>query len=116
MKIKSFALSLVAATLLAGAGIAPVMAQGMHTPGIDNRQDNLRARIQQGVRSGQITQREASRLYQRQRRIAQHEVQAKSDGTVTRRERAELNRELTALRADVDRKLMNDRTARPMRN
>ena len=116
MKIKSFALSLVAATLLAGAGIAPVMAQGTYTPGIDNRQDNLRSRIQQGVRSGQITQREASRLYQRQRRIAQHEVHAKSDGSVSRRERSKLNRELSALRADVDQKLTNDRSARPMRN
>ncbi len=115
MKIKSLALSLVAATLLAGAGIAPAMAQGMRTPGIDNRQDNLHARIQQGVRSGDITQREASRLYQRERRIRQNEVHAKSDGSVSRSERAALNRDLSALRADVDRKLTNNRTARPMR-
>ena len=115
MKIKSLALSFVAATLLAGAGIAPVMAQGMRTPGVDNRQDNLHDRIRQGVRSGAITQREAGRLYQRERQIAQNEVRAKSDGSVSSRERAALNRDLNALRADVDRKLTNDRTARPMR-
>ena len=40
------------------------------TTGIDNRQLNISARIDEGVRSGRITQREARRLHDREREIA----------------------------------------------
>ena len=66
MKTKS---SLLIAVLAAFS--LPVLAQTAPakdpaaTPGIDKRQANQEARIQQGVQSGQLTQREAARLEDR---------------------------------------------------
>lgn len=111
MKIKSLTLSLFTAALLAGAGIAPAMAQGAGTPGINNQQNNIHARIEQGVRAGHITQREARQLYQRERQINRQEVRAKADGRVSASERTALRREVAALRAEVERKMANRRTA-----
>jgi hypothetical protein len=113
MKIKSITLSVVAATVLAGAGIAPALAQGVRTPHIDNQQENIHARIEQGVRRGAITQQEARRLYQRERSLDLRAARAKSDGRVSANERAALQRDLASLRADVDRKLMNRQTVHP---
>ena len=111
MNIKSLTLSLFTATLLAGAGIAPAMAQGVGTPGINNQQYNIHARIEQGIRAGYITQREARQLYQRERQINRQEARAKADGRVTANERSALRRDVSALRAEVERKMANRRTA-----
>jgi polyhydroxyalkanoate synthesis regulator phasin len=77
------------------------------TPGIDNRQNNISQRIDEGVRSGRITQREARRLLNRERNIAQHEATYKRDGVVTPQERRQLRDELARLNADVDRSMRN---------
>ncbi len=60
------------------------------TPGIDRRQANQEQRIDQGIASGQLTEREAARLERQQHRINRMEDQAKSDGVVTARERARI--------------------------
>ncbi|HSO46041.1 MAG TPA: hypothetical protein VLQ47_11050, partial [Rhodoferax sp.] len=77
------------------------------TTGIDNRQLNISARIDEGVRSGRITQREARRLHNRERTIASHEVSYKRDGVVTQQERRQLRNELAQLNTDVDRIMRN---------
>ena len=82
------------------------------TPGIDNRQLNISARIEEGVRSGSITQREARRLQVRERNIARHEATYKRDGVVTPQERRQLRNELTRLNDDVDRMMRNNRDYR----
>ena len=82
------------------------------TPGIDNRQLNISARIDEGVRSGRITQREARRLQNRERAIARHEAAYKRDGVVTPQERRQLRDELARLNADVDRMMRNNRNNR----
>ena len=61
------------------------------TPGIDARQANQERRIDQGVASGQLTQREAARLDRNENRIDRMENRAKADGVVTPRERARLH-------------------------
>lgn len=66
-------------------------AQSAETPGIDQRQANQERRIDQGVASGQLTEREANRLNRQQDRIDQMENKAKSDGVVTKKERARLH-------------------------
>jgi hypothetical protein len=66
-------------------------AQSAETPGIDQRQANQERRIDQGVASGQLTEREANRLNRQQGRINKMEDKAKSDGVVTAKERARLN-------------------------
>ena len=62
------------------------------TPGIDKRQANQQKRIDEGVASGSLTQKEADRLKAEQARNAKREEMAKADGVVTKKERAALER------------------------
>ena len=86
-----------------------VAAQPGNTNGIDHSQFNISERIDEGVRSGRITQREARRLQSRERDIARHEARFKRDGVVTSQERQQLQRELMSLRNDLERTLRNHR-------
>jgi hypothetical protein len=83
MKAQLFAAAL--ATFIA----VPAFAQA-NTPGIDQRQINQEQRIDQGVASGQLNQRETNRLERGQQRVDNMENRAKSDGVVTARERTRL--------------------------
>ena len=67
---------------------------GPRTPRINQRQHNQQQRIFGGVRSGELTRGEFWRLERNAREIRQDERQARADGVVTARERAELHREL----------------------
>lgn len=78
---------LIAAALTALT--VPAFAQ-TYTPGIDQRQMNQEQRIDQGIASGQLNQREAARLERGQDRVDAIENRAKSDGVVTARERARI--------------------------
>lgn len=60
------------------------------TPVIDQRQANQEKRIDQGIASGQLNQREANRLDREQNRIDRMENRAKADGVVTDKERARI--------------------------
>jgi uncharacterized membrane protein YebE (DUF533 family) len=60
------------------------------TPRIDQREANQSARIDQGVASGQLTQREATRMRAGQTHVLNMEDRAKADGTVTGKERARI--------------------------
>ena len=60
-------------------------------PVIDQRQANQEKRIDQGIASGQLNEREANRLNKQQEHINKMEDKAKSDGTVTKRERARID-------------------------
>jgi len=75
----------VLASLVAGAALAG-------TPRIDHREAMQRARISQGVRSGQLTRREQARLNAGQRRIHRAERRAAADGKFTRAERRRIER------------------------
>lgn len=77
------------------------------TPGIDNRQLNISARIDEGVRSGRLNRREARRLHNRERAIARHEAAYKRDGVVTPQERRQLRDELARLNANLARMMRN---------
>lgn len=57
---------------------------------VDIRQANQQERIDAGVTSGELTQREQKRLERDQKRIARAEGRAESDGVVTRKESARL--------------------------
>ena len=78
-------------SLIAAAAAVPVSAQTA-TPGADARQERQQQRIDQGVASGELTQREANRLERQQDRIQGMEEKAKADGVVTKQERKQLNR------------------------
>jgi hypothetical protein len=80
--------SLIAAVAMMIAG--PVLAG---TPVLDRREHNQRERIEQGVRSGELTRPETRRLVAGQRALRLDERAAKADGIVTARERARLQHE-----------------------
>ncbi|HPF26752.1 MAG TPA: hypothetical protein P5528_09160 [Steroidobacteraceae bacterium] len=63
------------------------------TPLLDQRQQNQRDRIVQGVRTGELTRTETRRLVAGQANLRRLEARAKSDGEVTARERVRLQRE-----------------------
>jgi Skp family chaperone for outer membrane proteins len=62
-------------------------------PGVNARQHHQRDRIQQGMRSGELTRREAGRLAHEQRDIRQLEREYRADGGLTGGERRDLHRE-----------------------
>lgn len=87
---KSFTSTLVAATLSLGTFAAS--AQTAETPRIDARQAKQEQRIDQGIASGELNQREAHRLNRQQNVIDKAENKAKADGVVTAKERKALTR------------------------
>ena len=60
------------------------------TPVIDQRQTNQEQRIDQGIASGQLNEREANRLNKQQEHVNKMEDRAKSDGVMTKKERARI--------------------------
>lgn len=79
---------LAAATLIATAVSLPAFAQDTtSTRRMGQRQANQEKRIQQGEKSGQLTDKEAARLEKGQARIRKMEEKAKADGKVTAKER-----------------------------
>lgn len=78
--------------LVAVAIVLPALAWAQSsTPGIDQRQINQERRIEQGVATGSLTQREANRLERGQQHVSNMENRAKADGVVTRQERARIH-------------------------
>lgn len=77
-------------------------------PGIAWGKEQIRARISEGLQSGQITHWEAQRLYEGERRLARHEAAARSDGMLSGEERHRLRSELAALNDEVREMVDND--------
>ena len=78
----------VSATILVISGMTYAHAE---TPVIDQREANQEQRIDKGIESGQLNEREANRLNKQQEHINKIEDKAKSDGVVTKKERARIN-------------------------
>jgi hypothetical protein len=76
------------------ATLPMIASAGTRDPGVNERQHNQRARIQQGVKSGELTKSEAKNLMQEQRSIRQEERAYKSDGVLNRAERQDLHQDL----------------------
>ena len=87
------AMSLIAAAVLT-AFTLPALAQAPapNTSRIDKREAKQQERIDQGVKSGQLTPKEAARLEKGQQRIEKMEAKAKADGKVTPKERVAVER------------------------
>jgi hypothetical protein len=83
------------------------------TPRVRHRQIRQQRRIQQGVKSGQLTPAETKRLEVQQGKIQADKLEAKSDGKVTPQERAKLTREQNRASRTIYRKKHNARTAPP---
>ena len=93
--------SAMVALVVFAAGSAA--ADGTRSPGVNARQHNQHARIHQGVKSGELTRREAHKVREEQRDVRQLERAYKSDGKLTRRERADLHHEQNQASRDIYR-------------
>ncbi|HUP94378.1 MAG TPA: hypothetical protein VM164_05675 [Burkholderiales bacterium] len=85
MMIRSVVLALALAVASAG-----VLAQTTSTPRIDQRQENQQKRIDKGVQSGALNEKEARRLEKGQQRVQKAENKAMADGTVTAKEKRKI--------------------------
>jgi tellurite resistance protein len=83
---------LILAAFIASTAIGTAYAQSNETPRIDQREANQQKRIDQGVKSGELTNKEANTLQRRQDRVNAAEANAKADGKVTPQERRKLRR------------------------
>ena len=61
---------------------------------VNERQDRQSQRIEQGVKSGELNRKEATRLAKQQALIAKKEAYFKSDGSFTKKERAVIQKNL----------------------
>ena len=89
--------------------------KAQQTPQVDQRQENQKARVQQGVASGELTRKETAHAVQDQRHIRRAERRAKADGTVTRRERAKLHHKQNRASREL-RRNKHDQQDRPSAN
>lgn len=83
---------LIAIGLMVITASSLIFAQTV-TPGIDKAQKHQRSRIHQGVKSGELTRREAHQLNKQQIHIQKEKRIAKIDGVVTSRERKHIKHE-----------------------
>jgi uncharacterized membrane protein YebE (DUF533 family) len=67
-------------------------AQSTATPAADQRSSNQEKRIEQGVNSGSLTPTEANRMQRQQKVVGKMESNAAADGTVTKAEKAKINK------------------------
>ncbi len=80
------------------------------TPQINKTQVRQHARIHQGVKSGELTKGEATKLRTEQRNIQKNKVLAKSDGKVTPGERKIIKAEQKKASKDIYKLKHNART------
>lgn len=109
---------LVFTLTLAGALAGSASAQNPNTSGagpgvydpnhprvneINRREQNQQNRIANGVKSGQLTPGEASRLERQENRLVQNEKRdmARDGGHLTKRDQAKLNREANHVSRDI---------------
>ena len=107
MKLGTIITTVAAAALCAGT----IHAASTDDPGIRQREQNQERRIDQGVRSGELTPSEAGKLERQQAKIRQDEARMKSDGKLTPAERRKLTREQTRASRKIYRKKHNARKA-----
>ena len=94
--MKRMILSLAATSALLVA--APLVADAAPWQSVNGRQANLEQRINQGVRSGELTRSEAARVRDRFHQIARLEARyRRSGGRLTAYERADLDRRFDRL-------------------
>jgi hypothetical protein len=97
----------IAAVVIGGILPMTALAQGYRHRRYDNvnrREYSQRNRIREGIRSGELTRREAGRLTHQQRRIESYERRSRlDDGRLDRYERRRLDRMLDRSGRDIYR-------------
>jgi hypothetical protein len=99
------------ATLLVASISAPVLAQDTATPNLTKRQIQHQKRIGEGIKSGELTAKEAANLELGEAKIQADKRAAKADGVVTDAERAKLHAQENRNSRKIYRKKHNEREA-----
>lgn len=102
-------LTLTALFLASGAAISA--EQGGHRPrdpGVNARQHHQQQRINQGVRSGELTGQEVRDLRHERNEIRREERAYKSDGVLTREERKDLHQDMNEYSRDMYKQKHDD--------
>jgi len=81
--------------------------------GTVQRDVNQQQRIEQGLQSGQLTTREASRLENEEARVERDQARAMKDGKLTPQEKARLQREQNQVSRDIYREKHDAQTGNP---
>ena len=103
---------LITATTLMAMTLAFGSTIHADTPKLNERQSNQKARIAQGVKSGELTRKETVRMVNGQRQLQKMENRAKQDGVVTKKERARLQAKASKESAKIYRN-KHDKNQRP---
>ena len=100
---------MLCAVLVLGSAFASAQTA---TPRVTKRQLKQQARIEQGVKSGELTPGETKRLELQQAKIQADKKNAKADGVVTPAERAKLAREQNRANRKIYRLKHNEKEAK----
>ena len=95
--------------LCVSLGLMLAQQQDDRTPRENKREVRQQKRIDQGVKSGQLTPKEARHLEKRQAKIKADKSKAKADGKVTPKERAKLTKEQNKASRAIYRKKHNQK-------
>ena len=82
------------ATQSSPEAVATPAAKPKHKNSVNARQNRQEKRIEQGVASGELTNKEAAKLNKRQDKLEQKEARMRSDGELSNKERAKLQNDL----------------------
>ncbi len=107
MKLTKYFLGFFLAFALTVAFNSQTQAQS--TPKVKKRQVNQKKRIRNGVKSGELSKKEATKLRKQQRNIKKTKRAAKADGKVTRKERKQIQRKQNRASKNIKRKKHNNR-------
>ena len=80
------------------------------TPKVTKRQVVQKNRVKNGVKSGELTRKETGNIARQQKRINRSKKAAKSDGVVTKKERATIHARQNAASRNIARKKNNGRS------
>ena len=98
-------------TILTGLALTLICAIGFGQTAkkpIQKKQAVQQKRISQGVKSGELTKKEAVKLRAQQKEIARAKHAAKADGIVTKKERAVIHQKQNAANRNIVRKKNNE--------
>jgi hypothetical protein len=102
----------VTSTIAAALGLA-VCGAAFAQAGTVQRDVNQQSRIEQGLKSGQLTTQEAARLEREQARIERDQARALQDGKLSPAEKARLAREQNRASRDIYREKHDAQTGNP---
>jgi hypothetical protein len=107
--MKAMSRTLVAAVALAFAGAAAAQTTGSEV----QRNVNQQQRIEDGLKSGQLSTKEAAKLEKGEARVEKMEANANKDGTLTPAEKARIQNAQNKESAEITKLKTNDKVGNP---